>query len=220
MLTHITSRLILREPCVSIDTEELIKEVDEVLFRKGIKRENQVLTPTTESSTSDSTVPPPAGRGKGKRVSDARSQDRSDPSKYPRTDNTLEQGSKSFKSALTGKGKQWYDLTSNNVYIEPTDGSPGWYNHGNPKGKGKGKGKMKGKNYSEGHRYNGNITGIGSQTPSNVPSLNSGGPIQFFTLEELENPGSGCPIKTVPYKHLQQIGLCTNQYEFVPQTTG
>ena len=59
---------------------------------------------------------------------------------------------------------------------------------------------MKGKNYSEGHRYNGNITGIGSQTPSNVPSLNSGGPIQFFTLEELENPGSGCPIKTVPYK--------------------
>ena len=189
-----------QEPCVSIDTEELIKEVDEVLFRKGIKRENQVLTPTTESSTSDSTVPPPAGRGKGKRVSDARSQDRSDPSKYPRTDNTLEQGSKSFKSALTGKGKQWYDLTSNNVYIEPTDGSPGWYNHGNPKGKGKGKGKIKGKNYAEGHRYNGNITGIGSQTPSNVPSLNSGGPIQFFTLEELENPGSGCPIKTVPYK--------------------
>ncbi len=39
-----------------------------------------------------------------------------------------------------------------------------------------------------------------TQTPSNVPSLNSGGPIQFYSLEELENPGNSCSLKTVPYK--------------------
>ena len=55
-------------------------------------------------------------------------------------------------------------------------------------------------NYAVGHKFNGNMAGIGSTTPSNVPSLNSGGPIQFYTLEELENPGNSCPIKTMPYK--------------------
>ena len=35
---------------------------------------------------------------------------------------------------------------NNNIYVESTDGSPGWYNHGDSKGKGK-KGKVKGKNY-------------------------------------------------------------------------
>ena len=182
-------------------TENLLNEVDELLTRKLNKRDNLVITPTTtEGSTSDSTAQNAPGIGKGKRSGEPRSRDRPNQAKYLKTEGTPEQGSSSVGQGLgSGKGKQWLSLTNNNIYVESTDGSPGWYNHGDPKGKGK-KGKGKGKTYAEGHRYNGNITGIGCTTPSNVPSLNTGGHIQFYTLEELENPGNLCPIKTVPYK--------------------
>jgi hypothetical protein len=158
-------------PCAKYtSTEDLLREVDEVLSRKGNKRENLVLTPTvTESSASDSTAQNALGTGKGKRGGDAWSRDRPNKAKYPKTEGSPEHGSSSVGQGLgAGKGKHWLTLTNNNIYVESTDGSPGWYNHGDPKGKGK-KGKGKGKNYAEGHRYNGNITGIGCQTPSNVP---------------------------------------------------
>ncbi len=86
-------------------------------------------------------------------------------------------------------------MTNNNLYFEPKDGSKGWYNHGDPKGKGKGKGK----GYGTGSRYN--PVGTNPQNPSNIPILNSGGTIQLFTLMELEHPGTeDYPFKTVPYK--------------------
>ncbi len=83
-----------------------------------------------------------------------------------------------------GKGKSWSNLAQEYIYFEP-----------------KGKGKGKGKSYSEGHRYNGNTTGpSGVQTPSNVLGLTTSS-IQFFTLMDLEFPGSTeCTFKTVPYK--------------------
>jgi hypothetical protein len=85
----------------------------------------------------------------------------------------------------TGKGKgKWSNLAQEYVYFDP-----------------KGKDKGKGKDYSVGHRYNGNTASpSGVQTPSNVPSLTIR-PIQFFTLMDLEFPGSTeCTVKTVPYK--------------------
>ncbi len=170
-------------PCAQFtSTEDLLNEVDELLSRKLNKRENLVVTPTiTESSASDSTAPTAPGIGKGKRSGEAWSRDRPNQAKYPKTEGPPEQGSSSVGQGLGGgKGKHWLTLTNNNIYVESTDGSPGWYNHGDPKGKGK-KGKGKGKIYAEGHRFNGDITGIGSQTPSNVPSLNSAGHIQFYS---------------------------------------
>ncbi len=147
-------------PCTKYtNTEDLLREVDEVLSRKGNKRENLVLTAaTTRSSASDSTAQnaPGTGMGKGKRSGDAWFHDRPDRAKYPKIEGSPEHGSSSAGQVLgAGKGKQWYTLTNNNIYVESTDGSPGWYNHGDPKGKGKG--KTKAKNYAEGHRSNGNI---------------------------------------------------------------
>ena len=54
------------------------------------------------------------------------------------------QDSSSVENTVSGKGKSsnnlaWYTMSNNNLYFEPTDGSPGWYHYGNPKGKGKGK---------------------------------------------------------------------------------
>ena len=190
-----------QRPCATyIDTEDLLREVDEVLRTKGNKRDNLALTPATDN-TADTTAPSTAGRGKGKRSGNTLPRDRPGNNKYPRTEDTPTQGNSSSESYSTGKGKSsnssaWYTMSNNNLYFEPTDGSPGWYHHGNPKGKGKGKGK----NYSDGHRYNGNITGTGAQTPSNVPSLTTS-PIQFFTLIELEFPCSaGDGFKSVPFK--------------------
>ncbi len=57
-----------QKPCATYtDTEDLLKEVDEVLRTKGNKRGNLTSTPATENNTADTTAPPAAGRGKGKR---------------------------------------------------------------------------------------------------------------------------------------------------------
>jgi hypothetical protein len=119
----------------------------------------------------------------------------------------MTQGSSTVSNTVPGKGKTWQSPNNNSSHF--------YYER---KGKGKGKGQNYAGNYTEGNRYNGsmaeprpqnyavghkfngNMAGIGSTTPSNVPSLNSAGPIQFYTLEELEHPGNSCPIKTVPYK--------------------
>jgi hypothetical protein len=103
-------------------------------------------------------------------------------------------------NTVSGKGKNWHSLTNSNFYFDP-------------------KGKGKGKNYAQGHRYSGNITGIGCQTPSNVPSLNSAGPIQFYSLEELENPGNDCLHKTVPYKAPASIRLMHEPIRIRPTNT-
>ncbi len=161
------------------DTEDLLKEVDEVLRTKGNKRDNLAPIPTTGSVTADATAPPAAGRGKGKRLGNAWPQHRPGNTKYPRTDNTPTQGSSSVENTGSGKGKSWHTLTNENIYFEH-------------KGKGKG--------YCTGHRYSGNTVGTGVQTPSNVPSLTTSS-IQLFTLMDLEHPGSAnCPFKSVPYK--------------------
>ncbi len=184
-----------QEPCATYtDTEDILKEVDEVLRTKGNKRDNLTLIPTTESGTAATAAPPAAGRGKGKRPVNPRPQNRPGNAKYPRTDNTLAQGSSSVENTASGKGRSWHTLTNDNTYFETKDGSPGWYNHGDPKGKGKG--KVKG--YGTGSRYN--PMGTNPQTPSNVPSLTTS-PIQLFTLMNLEQPGSvDCTFKSVPYK--------------------
>ena len=196
-------------PCsMNANTEELLRTVDEIILNKGQKRANLVLTPTaTDSSASNSVsdaAETTAFTGKGKR---SQSNDRPDSTKYPRTDDTMTQGSSTVSNTVPGKGKTWQSPNNNSSYF--------YYER---KGKGKGKGQNYAVNYTEGNRYNGsmaepraqnyavghkfngNMIGIGSTTPSNVPSLNSGGPIQFYTLEELENPGNSCPIKTMPYK--------------------
>jgi hypothetical protein len=178
-----------QKPCATYaDTEELLKEVDEVLRTKATKRDNLVLTPTTGDNTADSTAPPPVGRGKGKRQGYVLPQDRPSSNKYSRTDSTPIQESSSVENTGKGKGKgkgKWSNLAQEYVYWEP-----------------QGKGKGKGKEYAIGHRYNGNIAGpIGEQTPSNVPSL-SEEPITIFNIVHLEFPGTEeCKlIKTVPYK--------------------
>jgi hypothetical protein len=171
-----------QKPCATYtDTEDLLKEVDEVLRTKVNKRDNLTLTPATENNTADTTAPPATGRGKGKSSGNTLPRDRPGNTKYPRTDNTPTQGSSSVENTEKGKGKSWSNLAQEYIYFEP-------------KGKG-------GKSYSEGHRYNGNTTGpSGVQTPSNVSSLTTS-PIQFFTLMDLEFPGSAeCTFKTVPYK--------------------
>ena len=179
-----------------VNTEELLKEVDEILLNRGQKREHLVITPTaTDSSMTNSTIDATeptvfASTGKGKRPSHTpslyHSQDRPDNAKKSRTDYSPTQGSSTVSNTTTGKGKSWHSLdSSSNFYWEP---------------KGKGRGKGKGQNYAQGHRFNGNMAGIGSTTPSNVPSLNPESPIYFYTLEELEHPSGICPIKTVPYK--------------------
>jgi hypothetical protein len=175
-----------QKPCATYtDTEELMKEVDEVLRTKGTKRDNLVLTPATGGNTANSTAPPAAGTGKGKRQGNALPQDRPSSNKYSRTDSTPVQESSSVEYTGKGKGKgKWSNLAQEYVYFEP-----------------KGKGKWKGKDWAIGHRYNGNITGpIGEGKPFNVPSLTTS-PITFFTLLDLEFPGSSeCTLKTVPYK--------------------
>ncbi len=82
-------------PCNTyVNTEELLREVEEIIHNKGQKRGNLVITPTAaDSSVSNSisdTAEPTAFTGKGKR---SQSQDRPDSAKYPRTDNTPTQGS-------------------------------------------------------------------------------------------------------------------------------
>ena len=91
-----------QKPCATYtDTEELMKEVDEVLRTKGTKRDNLVLTPATGGNTADSTAPPAAGTGKGKRQGNALPQDRPSSNKYSRTDSTPVQESSSVE--YTGK---------------------------------------------------------------------------------------------------------------------
>jgi hypothetical protein len=173
-----------QKPCATYtDTEELLKEVDEVLRTKASKRDNLVLAPVTGGNTADSTAPPAAGRGEGKRQGNALPQDRPSSYKYSRTDSTPVQESSSVEYTGKGKGK-WSNIARDYVYFDP-----------------KGKGKEKGKDYATGHRYNGNIAGpIGEQTPSNVPSLTTS-PITIFNVIDLEFPGTNdCELKTVPYK--------------------
>jgi hypothetical protein len=114
-----------QEPCDKYtDTEDPLKEVDEVLRTKENKRDNLALTPATEN-TADTTAPPAAGRGKGKMPNN---QDRPRNTKYSQTDNTPTQGSSSVEYTGKGKRKSWSYLAQEHIYFEP-------------KGKGKGKGK-------------------------------------------------------------------------------
>ena len=120
-------------PCDTyVNTEELLREVEEIIHNKGQKRGNRVITPTaTDSSVDNSisdTAEPTAFTGKGKR---SQSQDRPDSAKYPRTDNTPSQGSSTVSNTAPGKGKSWHSPNNSNFYFES-----------------KGKGKGKGKNYA------------------------------------------------------------------------
>ncbi len=60
-----------QKPCATYtDTEDLLKEVDEVLRTKGNKRDNLALTPATEDNTADTTAPSQQGeaRVRGKAI--------------------------------------------------------------------------------------------------------------------------------------------------------
>jgi hypothetical protein len=116
-----------QKPCATYtDTEDLLKEVDEVLRTKRRKRDNLALTPATETITADTTAPPAAGRGKGKRPNN---RDRPGNTKYSRTDNTPTQGSNSVEYTGKGKGSNnsaWYTMTNNNLYFERTHRQIAW----------------------------------------------------------------------------------------------
>jgi hypothetical protein len=79
-------------PCTTyVNTEDLLREVDEILLNKGHKRGNLVLTPTATDSSISNSIPDTAEptaftpAGKGKRSGNTLSQDQPDSAKYPRT---------------------------------------------------------------------------------------------------------------------------------------
>jgi CRISPR/Cas system CMR subunit Cmr4 (Cas7 group RAMP superfamily) len=101
-----------------VNTEELLREVDEIIHNKGQKRGNLVLTPTATDSSASNSISDAAEitafTGKGKR---SQSNDRPDSTKYPRTDDTTTQGSSTVSNTVPGKGKTWQSPNNNSSYF-------------------------------------------------------------------------------------------------------
>jgi hypothetical protein len=160
-------------PCSTyISTEEILKEVDEVIKNKG-KRAAPVAPPITPAAT--------GGKGKRTIVDLPRQGD----TKYPRTESSDNSGkgekppdepigTKTFKSALLNSTQ----------------------NKGAVKGKGK-YGKDKGKwPYNMGSR-----SYVNSGLNQNIPDLDVDRRMVFFDIRDLEYPGTTeFRLKTVPFK--------------------
>ena len=159
-------------PCSTyVSTDEILREVDEVIKNKG-KRAAPVAPPITPASTG----------GKGKRtLVDLPIQ--GDP-KYPRTESSDNSGkgekppdepigAQTFKSALLSQNQ----------------------NKGASKGKGK-SGKDKGK-----WPYNMGSRSYVNSDHQNIPSLNVDKSMIIWDIRDLEHPGTTeCPLKSVAFR--------------------
>ena len=158
-----------------ISTEELLREVDEVIENKG-KRAAPAAQPDP---------PAPAG-GKGKRTLE--DLPRQGDAKFPKTDGSDNSGPGESSSQGTIGNRTFKSALLNNA----PSGLP--YGKSQNKGAHKGKGK-----YSQGIK--GTRHYVRPAPNLNIPSYDAGGEIKIYDIRDLEYPGTqNCTIKTVAHK--------------------
>ncbi len=163
-------------PCSTyISTEEILREVDEVIKNKG-KR----AAPAAQ--------PDPLASARGKRKRTLKDLPREGDTKYPKMDGSDNSGpeekpshepigNRTFKSALLNS-------------------TPIGSSYGKSQNKGAFKGKGKHAQSNKGARY------YVYPTPNlNIPALDTGGVIRLYNVKDLEHPGTAdCTLKTVGFK--------------------